>query len=113
MNNKEQTLLTKDLYENLYSDRKQEIVSLKEEQNIILTNKKEILKKLKEYKNELKLLKHNIKITKRAHKSEKRKLLKINKSLRFSTHIMMDLNNNFISEEENYINLNKYNVKKR
>ena len=109
--NKNETLLTQELYESIVQNTVREIVTLKQEQGETLNRisiEKETLKKLIE---QLKLLKKDIKASKKTLRSEKSSLRNINESLNIKNTRIGELNNSFVTEEESYIDLNSFSNK--
>ena len=100
--------LTKELYDEILSKKKENIINLKlEQENHCSAITKEI-EFLKELKSDLYVTKGRIKTYKRALKEEKRKLKRVNKSLDYHGCLINYLNNAFISAEDNTIDLSVF-----
>lgn len=106
-------VLNEELYENLMSNSMQSIKNLKAEQTECLSKisiQKGVLKNLL---HQLIELKTNIREIRRTLKNEKRHLKLVKKNLKLAKNSIVELNTNFISEEEISINPREYTLKKR
>lgn len=102
------TPLTQELYEQVLNEKTNKIINLKSDQNTYFNNISLHLETLKNLRAELKSIKHKIKINKRALRKERRKLNKVNDELRIEKELVVNLNNTFILEGENYIDLSVF-----
>lgn len=104
--------LTPDVYGIILEEKRNKIVELKKSQCSeleIITNQEKSLNYLKD---SLKSIKREIKISRRALRKEKRKLKNINHSLELRSNEMINLTNDFISEEKKYIKRFSFETKK-
>lgn len=100
--------LTKELYDEILSKKKENIINLKLEQENHCSAITQKIALLKELKADLYVTKSRIKTYKRALKEEKRKLKRVNKSLDYHGCLINYLNNAFISAEDNIIDLSVF-----
>lgn len=111
--NKEKVLLTSELYEEILLESKTEIIRLKGVQGNTIKNIKEKEKTLRELKKELEKLKNTINFTKRVLSHDKKSLKKTNKSLTIQKNKIIELNDNYTNNEDQYICLEDFSSKKQ
>lgn len=104
----EKVLLTSELYEEILLGSKTEIVRLKGLQGNFIQNIKEKQKALKELKKELMKLKNTITFTKRALNNDKKNLKRTNNNLTIQKNKIIELNNNYTNNGEQYIVLEDF-----
>ncbi|MBR6690699.1 MAG: hypothetical protein IKL65_05150 [Bacilli bacterium] len=105
---KNEILLTSELFESIVDDISKEMVELKKQQGSTVKTinvEKELLKSLK---SKLKEIKKDIRETRLIIRSQKRNLRNINNGLTTKKNNIIELENTFVTEEESYIDLNLY-----
>jgi len=112
----EEILLTQEIYKKIMDSITSEIVKLKQNQSETISKISIEIETLNELRKLLKQTKKDIKTSKKNLYNYRWSLAKTNDSLRNEYDLMKGLSDQFISEEESYIDLNYYqseDVKKR
>ena len=103
-----ETLLTNELYESIIGDLIKEVVDLKKAQNDTISSLYTRIEILKSLKVKLKSIKKDIKESKKKISKDKASLRIINNKLNQKNKCVVDLNSNFITEGESYIDVNSF-----
>ena len=107
MENKNETLLTSEVYASIVERMTNEIIELKKSQGETIDRisaEKEVLKRLKQ---ELKQIKTDICISKKSLNSSKKELRTINNNLVARNNTLVKVSTDFLVSKESYVDLNK------
>lgn len=104
----EEILLTEETYKKIMDSIISEIVKLKQSQGQTVNKISVEIETLKELKKLLKQTKKDIKMSKKNLNNYRWNLAKTNDSLRSKYDLMKGLSDQYISEEESYIDLNYF-----